>query len=344
MRLFRVLPVFVVLSVFVNCTRKAVDYCNMHDYPVDRVKFETLHDSFLFSYPKELLIYNTQLIICDGKKDKLIHIFDKETGEYLGGYINKGRGSGEVIDFHSVCCDNGKLWGIDANLKKILVFDLNDHSIKEFSTAILESWPTQILPYKDNEIVLYAGSDDYRFAVYDLEMSKIRFSYNLYPSMDGKEETVRSIFKYAGNLSINPSKDKIVSATYIGSILEILDINTDGIQSDVCKYYLEPIFGFQKGTVPLMVKSIEETKVGFYDLYASDFYVYGLIWNCTSNDIKLNKRKPQIVAFDYNGQPQWGIENEEGRICLFIVDESDNTIYALVKIDGEYKLQKYAMS
>ena len=30
--------------------------------------------------------------------------------------------------------------------------------------------------------------------------------------------------------------------------------------------------------------------------------------------------------------------------AVSITDESDNTIYALVKIDGEYKLQKYAMS
>lgn len=343
MRLFVVLSTFVVLSVFVNCTGKTVDFSNMPDYPVERVEFETLNDSFLFSHPKELLLFNDKLIICDSETDKLIHVFDKETGEYQGGYVNKGRGPGEVVDFHSVYCDNDKLCGIDANLNKILVVDLKDDSVKEFSTAGLEFWPSQILPYKDNEVILYAGSDDCRFAVYDLDASKILFSYNLYPSMDEKEETIRSIFKYAGNLAVNPSKDKIVSATYIGSILEILDINNDGIQSNVSKYYLEPVFGFQKGTVPLMVKPVEKTKVGFYDLFASDLYVYGLIWNCTSNDIKSNKRKPQIVAFDYEGQPQWGIENEDGRIRLFVIEEITETIYALVKIAGEYKLQRYSM-
>lgn len=343
MRFFVVLSTLSVLSVFVNCTGNTVDFSDMPDYPVESVEFETLNESFLFSYPKELLLFNDKLIICDSKTDKLIHIFDKETGEYQGGYVNKGRGPGEAIDFHSVYCDNGKLFGIDANLNKILVFDLNDDSVKEFSTAGLEFWPTKILPYKDNEVVLYAGSEACRFAVYDLDASMIRFSYNLYPPMDEKKETVRSIFKYAGNLSVNPSKDKIVSATYIGSILEILHINTDNIQSNVCKYYHEPVFEFQKGTVPLMVKTIEKTIVGFYDLCATDLYIYGLIWNCTSNDIELNKRKPQIVALDYNGQPQWGIENENGRIRQFIVDEITNTIYALIKIDGVYKLQKYAM-
>jgi hypothetical protein len=44
-----------------------------------------------------------------------------------------------------------------------------------------------------------------------------------------------------------------------------------------------------------------------------------------------------------SGQPEWGIENNNGKIKSFIIDENPQMIYAIIRLDGESKLARYSM-
>lgn len=343
MRIRRIVLYAVSTLLLINCNSVDTAYTGMPDTSIEKVDFEIIDNAFQFARPSELLICGDTLVVYDDKLDKLIHLFNKESGKHIGSFINKGRGPGEATFFNSIFCDNNQLYGIDPNQKKLIVLDLRDNKITEYTTVGIAGWPTRILPYKDGKILLYSSSETYRFAIYDLQSTKIISSYNIYPLIDENEQTVRSIFNYAGQYAMTPYRDKIVIATYVGSILETLDINDDIITSSHCNYYFEPKYDYQKGTVPPMVKPIDKTIIGFEDIFVSNEHIYGLVWNRSYKDIKSEKFKSRIIVFDMSGQPEWGIENNNGKIKSFIIDENPQMIYAIIRLDGESKLARYAL-
>jgi hypothetical protein len=302
-----------------------------------------LNDTFLFSFPRDMFLVDSLLIVRDSQKSTL-NIFNKNTGEHLASFANRGRGAGEVLAVSNVnLCGDNSIMIFDSQTKKIVIYDIGKvlggiiPNYTEFSVENTENVVWSVLPYK-NGFILGGNDSRMRYGIYDPISSETHVAYTDFPTLVKDEEENWSAWQYSVNWRVKPDQTKMAVGTYIGMSMAVLDLKDGAITADTLVRMREPLYSISQGVKPKWITHDQTTLFGFRDMYVTDNYIYTIMYPA----VPATDRTNLIGVFDWNISPikQYELDNT---ILTFAVDEPNNTIYAVEYEDGEIFISKFDM-
>lgn len=341
----------IIVAVFCNqCSRQsAITYeGTITAGQTERLLSTVLNKSFLFSSPEDMMISDSLLIVHDSyQQAECFHIFRKSDGTFIKSFGRKGRGPGEFMDINSANTNyNGSITAYDPNYKKIVVFDIIDilqdrkPYFKEYTVTNAPNFITQMLLYKD-EFIAKGNDDKLRYGFWDPTNETFHNIYTDYPQLSNEDEDNWALTEYAVKAKLSPDGKTLVSATYIGGILELFDIDDNGLKLRTARFFFEPRYNYAQGAKPRWVTTSSESIIGFEDLFLTNDAIYGLVWGVERP--QMENSMPQLFCFDFDGNPVKSYILNDALESVAVDD--DGTIYG-VGCDsvGQYKLCKYITS
>lgn len=308
-----------------------------------------LNDSFLFSWPKDLMILDSLLIVHDSYlQTTSLHIFRKSDGTHLKSFGAKGRGPGELIGINSVNTNyDGSITVFDLTGNKIILFDIvsvlldRKPCFTEYPIPTAPNRIKQVLRHK-NEFIVKGNDDKMRYGFWNPSAQTCHDLYTAYPQLSDDPEANWSLTDYAVRVRLSPDGKMLAGATYIGGVLELFDISENGLHPRAARYFFEPRYEYLEGARPRWVQPVPESVIGFEDLYLTDDAIYGLVWGVEKSEMA--DSKPQLFRFDPNGNPTTAYTLSDEVLETIAVD-NDGTIYgAGCDSEGRYKLCRYTPS
>lgn len=241
---------------------------------------------------------------------------------------------------------NGSITVYDPNYKKAVVFDIIDllqdrkPYFKEYPVLKAPNFIKQMLCYKTDFIV--KGNDDkLRYGFWDPTNETFHNIYTDYPQLSNEDEDNWALTEYAVKAKLSPDGKTLVSATYIGGILELFDIDDNGLKLRTARFFFEPRYNYAQGAKPRWVTTSSKSIIGFEDLFLTNDAIYGLVWGVERP--QMENSMPQLFCFDFDGNPVKSYILNDALESVAVDD--DGTIYG-VGCDsvGQYKLCKYITS
>lgn len=330
------------------CTSKdssEIVYDAKFDVPTLTVtqEYKTLTDkNTLLSEPFSMVIADSMIVLYDPiNQEKIIHIFNRHTGEDNGRLIHMGRGPGEIITTDNPTYDakSGEIIFVDSKNNKLLKYNI-EKSLQQSKPIFSEQsfgtgGFTTISAYSFNDTYLITSySPNVRLGY--VEGDSVKTLTKNYPQLVLDNDENRSIWAYAVRTMMNPKRTKMVATTYIGAVLEILDIsNINNIVQTKLLPITKPVYSLAEGAKPAWVIPSEATVFGFLDTYVSDNYIYTILDNSVDKfwDEEVEYQPEEygqnsILVFDWQGDAICNIKLPRNIFCLAI-DEPSNKIYAI---------------
>ena len=323
--------VLLLLFTLAGCTGKAGG--GKYSLPVyDKEmtsEFEVMTDELIgLNLIRDLYVYKSYIIVVSASlKDwKLIHIYDKESGDPVLDIIDRGRGPkeynlGRICDF--VQADSLLAYGLDA--------------VSSYSLQLPTSSPVFVSEIADGKtlVVSTTGSteSDERIGIWDEMWNQVSV-YDEYPELDlGDREKFFAFHDIS--YAMSPAKDRIATGTMWGGVLEIFTIE-DGIRKTYSGYYVEPTLGLSEGGF-ISPWPNENTILGFNDIFATSSRLY-TVFDGKTGFLQLLEKSPSereliytgVSIFDWDGHALKRI-NTDYRIDRLYADESEGVLYALIR-------------
>ena len=322
---------------------KPVKYSDLNFTEEINLYGELLNDSFLFNSPQDIFICDSMLVIYDNNTQEIIHIFSRN-GLYKKSAVKRGRGPGEILTASSVDIIDNKILVCDPNLKRLVLYDLDNiindsisHHIKEYILTDSPHWVSQAKWYNNDHIVVKGNGVEMRYGIW--EENKVIPTYSDYclSALDAEEN--RAIWDYFAQWKIKPDNSKMVTTTYVGAMIEILSCDDiTNVHSEKLLSLHKPVYNLAEGAKPKWITPSDDTTMGFEDLHVTDNYIYALIYGVNINDMEATF--PSIYVLSWDGKPVLKYMFSE-RIMAFGVDDTDSVIYAVVTNGKNVFLKKY---
>lgn len=197
-----------------------------------------------------------------------------------------------------------------------------------------------MLLYKD-EFIAKGNDDKLRYGFWDPTNETFHNIYTDYPQLSNEDEDNWALTEYAVKAKLSPDGKTLVSATYIGGILELFDIDDNGLKLRTARFFFEPRYNYAQGAKPRWVTTSSESIIGFEDLFLTNDAIYGLVWGVERP--QMENSMPQLFCFDFDGNPVKSYILNDALESVAVDD--DGTIYG-VGCDsvGQYKLCKYIIT
>ena len=335
--------------IMISCSERKTNIKFTNEIPVPKeykVVDSVVNDAYMFNFPQDIFIIDSLLIIhdSDGGAETAFHVFRKHGGEHIMDFGFRGRGPGETLNISSVNLQNDTLYVYDANLRKLVMYDIGkafkgEQCWTEVPVAMTPNMVLQAVPAGENTVILCGNDGQMRFGLWDMASSDgITVTENNYPVYSEDIEADFAVANYSASVRYSETERKLVAATYIGAVMEIYDINLSGINRLFTGYYYRPVYEYAKGAVPRWVVPSEKTVIGFQDLYLTSSGIYGLIWGVKSPSI--NGPVPGLIMFDYNGTAICRYELPD--ILESVAVDENGDIYGMaLNHDMEFNIKKY---
>lgn len=336
--------------VFFGCLDRGeqVEYIGLDSFSDNRIEISgnVLNGDFVFSWPSEIIIVDSLLIIHDFHMQNYgLHIFRRSDGTFIKSFGARGRGPGELLSISSLSVnDNGVLIAYDANSRRVMKYDL--HKLLNNETYYYEEFsiPERLSYFVSN---MFSCGDNYlmtsyyehfRYGIYNKLKDSVFSIYAQFPSFTDDEEINRAIVEY-GVLEISPNKQYLLNATYVGATIELFCLNDCSLDLKKALHISKPQYNEVEGTSPKWVNPTEECIIGTEDAFITNDAVYTLFWGVPNNALEISK--PYIVQYDYDLSIKKIFETREV-VGAFAV-EGDCMYAVACDDDGEYKLYTYSI-
>lgn len=342
--------VLLLLFTLAGCTGKAGG--GKYSLPVyDKEmtsEFEVMTDELIgLNLIRDLYVYKSYIIVVSASlKDwKLIHIYDKESGDPVLDIIDRGRGPkeynlGRICDFDDNTGvmkiyepEEGKVIRFQAD--SLLAYGLD--AVSSYSLQLPTSSPVFVSEIADGKtlVVSTTGSteSDERIGIWDEMWNQVSV-YDNYPELDLGDDEKFFVF-HDISFAMSPGKDRFVTGTSWGGILEVFSIG-DGIRKTYSGYYVEPTLDLSpEGFISPWPN--ENTILGFNDIFATSSRLYTVFDGKTAS-LQLLEKSPSereliytgVSIFDWDGHALKRI-NTDYRIERLYADEDEGMLYALVQ-------------
>ena len=311
-------------------------------------EFEVMTDELIgLNLIRDLYVYKSYIIVVSASlKDwKLIHIYDKESGDPVLDIIDRGRGPkeynlGRICDFDDNTGgmkiyepEEGKVIRFQAD--SLLAYGLD--AVSSYSLQLPTSSPVFVSEIADGKtlVVSTTGSteSDERIGIWDEMWNQVSV-YDNYPELDLGDDEKFFVF-HDISFAMSPGKDRFVTGTSWGGILEVFSIG-DGIRKTYSGYYVEPTLDLSpEGFISPWPN--ENTILGFNDIFATSSRLYTVFDGKTAS-LQLLEKSPSereliytgVSIFDWDGHALKRI-NTDYRIERLYADEDEGMLYALVQ-------------
>lgn len=298
-----------------------------------------LNDTFLFSYPLQIELIDSMLLVLDNVNNNFFHLFTLK-GIPVKSFGEKGQGPADFINVgaFNLSEDGKNMYAYDSSMRKIVKYDVSSFLKDSLKSEVMQvnygslphsEVPTIIydmLSLKDSDFLVKANHKDLRFGL--LKDGKITQLYNSFSDClnTNNEEEVWSVFCSNTKTKLKPDRTKMLNATYLGGILELFDLDENcRLSLNKTLYIYEPKYGIAEGAIPAYVVSNETTQIGFEDVYATNNSIYALLHNRGSEALP-----SEITVFSWQGLPTSKIKANHGLVNI-AVDEKNNLIYVIAE-------------
>ena len=331
--------IILILIIFCSCTKTDKSYStkNISSYPEKSFKIkkqlnsETINnipDSILLPFKMELI--NNHLLLMDSKGNKFVHLIDIVEEKYLGSFIDKGQGPGEVqVPWNISKIDDNSFLIYDVAGKKILGFNIDSLLLKEERKAIFEK--------KINEKDICSSVQMVKGNVYYTQDLKANYRLYKLDTLSNKEHGYGKLINNFNNIKdfnfgqacravTNNNKGIFVTAYQLAPFFEIYNSQTNSWKSILSIDEFSPIYREMESEGNMLFGVTKDTKLGFIDISMSEKYIYLLY----SGEIMLDRKSDEankVLVFDYEGNPV-AIYKLNNYISAFKVHE-DSIIYGL---------------
>lgn len=283
-------------------------------------------ESPLMSYPFDMFVTESMICVLCLMNQQWIHCFDKETGEYLSGHINQGRGPGEMLSCVQMYYDrdSDELYLFDNATERLLTFSISDRSAVvaykgEVSfaevpqTVFMKAWPLSADTILAN---VQCGSLDIsltRLQIYTIDGQLLETCSDM-PALEGDD---RYTYQQT-SMTLAPDCRHFASLTLFGEILEIYDLYEDTIRHRLEKVYAFPCVDFIDG----VLWETDQTVLGFPFACSDNDYIYASMIDGSEADVF-----DKIAIFDWKGNGVMKVLTDYNVLRLSSFEDS---LYAIV--------------
>ena len=316
-----------------------------------KLKYTVIQDELMLMLPREMISFDNYIIFNSITDGKYLHVYDKQTGEYLGGYVVRGQGPGEIVTW----CES-----LDYN-KKERIMTVTEINTNHCVSYAVNDDPENLLTFVSKKNLLNNNTNT---AYFERLHSIFKIDENLYlsdsqvPPIPNDEvrfslitETGEKTSEYNGfatddiwaygllnKISISPNRKKMAHTIFYGAVLETFEIGASINLIQEKLFYPTIVNDDNKEYTPLAIR--DKTIFGFSDICTSDEYIFSIFYG----DIDEECDPRNISVFDWNGDPVIRFETDINlhRICY---NEDDNMIYAVARTEHmEYIFVKFDIS
>lgn len=344
--------VYIFVSVVIVALQSCRDYLySPPEFPLEKEsRFELLSDELYFNTVSDMWEYGDYLLVCayNKKNNKFLHLYDKHSGSYVGSYLSRGRGPGEIFFGHKNTSFNDGV---------ISFFDVMSGSVVDFSVDSMASGRANIdekkLPMSLGTVYVGKVKDGYVCVVsknpyQESVPGESRFelrdeAFNIIDKSDfAPTLTPEQMFAMIvhSSYAVSPDLTRFCIVSAQGAIIETYTVDST-LRSNVVKYFYEPDFEIIYGTYDFN----ERTILGFNDVFATNDRLF-TVYDGEVNPFKNNGDRlvdTRIAVFDWEGNPLELVDTDYS-IETICYSESENTIYAAVTDrDGIVYLAKLAL-
>ncbi len=272
-----------------------------------------------------------------------IYFYHKDNGEFIKSFGEKGNGPREFHKSFNLALDNEKQSLIYTDPYKCALYNIGSilngnpsYALQEFNVNNYGSKPIYL-----NDSLFITHPRGKRYAIVNLYKGDTLFCYDHFEHkspLDANNDNRHSFlyYRYCNIELLNPQKNKLVSLSCCGLVMEIFNIENNALKRNFAAEYIAPRYTMKSTIEP------EEGIAGIaYYAYTTNKYIYGA-WSESTANIPPS----QIAVFDWNGTPvmKLSFENNETKE-VFAVDEENKRLYAIVKNNkGELNIVRYDMS
>lgn len=289
-----------------------------------------LSEGLIFYYPFDMFIDGDYIFILALSDNTWLQVYSKKTGEYMGSFISKGQGPGEVVtgtmlhydaSRHSVAIydeTSEKLlsYCIGDSLKSLLILS-SEKSFHSYGGVVRRTWPLGDNRYLvDGQLGGKLGVQK-RFQL--LSNDKVINEYNEF-AVTSEDEKMAFL---SPCITVSPDKRKMAVGTLYGGILELYDISENILLKDIRKFY-PPILRYHSG----VIKNTEETIWGFSTLYATNDNIYTVLIGDKNPNLFKN-----ISVFNWNGEEKIRYETDCSVLMLCSSKDEPDKLYGIAVSD-----------
>lgn len=341
----------ILLLITISCNDKVVVRENIieiihfeKEIPLKGEDCASLRDDI---YPLTMGIKNDMLLLCDGMSDPHLYIYKLPLLEFLGEYVNQGKGPEEMLDpifwgQFNEASDSTSAWFYEPNRMRYSLVSI-DKLIKDSDNILLE---THIMPPRlgaavnliklDKYIVAGGRSLSGEFIIYDPETKEKKWApfineFNSAFMLELKKTGLIKNIKQ-GVLKVKPDRSYFVKAYSYLPIVDIYDSNARLKFSIINNKIDEPDINFRNKTFN------PDTKIYNTNVFLTDRFIYVANNNCTLQELVAEDAKNVLIeVYTWEGVPKIRFELNEGigPMAPFVVDEKNEMIYTMnPQIDG----------
>ena len=311
------------------------------------VKTTLLNDTIYTKYVADIGIYKDYLILFTPREDYMFQLYDKKTGAKIKDFGELGRGPQQILKIDGVDMNSqyGTLTAFHQAIREIYCFYLDSviqnrpHFMDKINIKRYEDMIFSDAFQCRQGFLLYGGKCEVypggaRLTLFAKD-GQIMDTYDEYPFSSNPKDSVHAgeDWRYLWNCHvISPDGSKYAEATEIGGILQTFQVD-DKIRPISLRGYYKPHFHTEKEQQVFTKK----TQFGFYDLTASDKYLYAL---SHSGNNELNFPAQDVQVFDWEGNPIKKYKTDQYLMKL-CVDEANGKAYAIVYDQGDQNLVSF---
>ena len=342
------------LILFIRCTpkdNKPITYNDEVFTRCDTTPATVLAKGLPIHYPASMFTMDSIIGIVDFQaSDFFIHLYN-EKGQAIGNMVRKGRGFGEITDYNDFIVKKEE--GIVSFYSPGKIIEYDVLAYLSDSTSYIKEYPLPAEVYqkssfyhnavrtKSGKYLLIESFDENRLVTVNGKTYNV---YKTYPNISGEgTEKDAAIFRYASKMAIKGDYSRIAFGTYIGGVLDILQIDdTLGISPVKTLGIYKPVYAKVKNS-PDAITWGDETPIGFEAMDASDRYLYTLLNGTLGKNLKAKDAinnppfTEKISIFDWNGHDVK--QTYTGKKLMGLTNKGDSICYA-VAYDDNYSLLK----
>jgi hypothetical protein len=284
-------------------------------------------------------IYNPNSFVCSGDRfymqgDGLEVLLKLNTVEQKKELIaEKGNGPNELLNITNLSLAGKSLVLAECNKKKLVELDIAGQETEMKITDLPHEYGAFTSVIKNGNLLVATGLfEQGRYLCYD-QTDKSVSSTGYYPSEKGnnrKTDNIRAsnIF-LSSKLVISPDLGHFACAHYNSGILDINKISNDSIINVrlLDFHYPETVERRRGNDIQVAIK--RENINGFYDVAASDKYIFALYSGKSFKDVGVKIAQcDYLMVFDWNGNPV-NCYKMDIPLTLVAFNEGDNLLYGI---------------
>ena len=343
-----------VSSLFITCTpqsRKPITFNSEVFTQCDTISPAILATGLRIHYPASMFAMDSIIGIVDFRtSDFFVHLYN-EKGQNIGNMVRTGRGFGEITSYNDFIFKKEE--GILSFYAHGKIIEYDVPAYLSDSASYIREYPLPSEAYQtssfyknalrigEKKYLCIESFDENRFVTVDEKDCK---TYTEYPNItDEGAEKDASVFRYASKMAINSDCSRIAFGTYIGGVLDILQLNDSLAISPVKTVGIyKPIYVKVKNS-PDAITWGDDTPIGFEAMDASDKHLYTLLNGTLGRNLKAENAiedppfTEKISVFDWNGNAEKQIFT--GKKLMAVATRGDSVCYAVAYNDN-YSLLK----